>query len=127
MADTFIVKPNVQITQNFNSDEFACKCCGVIQINMELVQKLERLRSELGQAIHVNSGFRCKKRNKAVGGAPLSQHCQGLAADIRCDGISPGIVASAAEKMNFPGVGRYPSFTHVDIRGGAKARWKEML
>ena len=43
---------------------------------------LEPLRSELGMPIKINSGFRCKQLNCAVGGVPGSHHLQGLAADI---------------------------------------------
>ena len=43
---------------------------------------LEPLRSALGKPIKINSGFRCKQLNSAVGGVPDSHHLQGLAADI---------------------------------------------
>lgn len=43
---------------------------------------LEPLRSALGKPIKINSGFRCKQLNCAVGGVPDSHHLQGLAADI---------------------------------------------
>lgn len=44
---------------------------------------LEPLRNLLGKPIIINSGFRSKKVNEAVGGVSNSQHLQGLAADIR--------------------------------------------
>ena len=43
---------------------------------------LDPLRESYGKAIIVNSGYRCDKLNKAVGGSKTSQHCFGLAADI---------------------------------------------
>lgn len=43
---------------------------------------LEPLRKAYGKPIKVTSGFRCKKLNKAVGGASTSQHTYGQAADI---------------------------------------------
>ena len=43
---------------------------------------LDPLRERVGQPITVNSGYRCKKLNAAVGGEPNSQHLYGLAADI---------------------------------------------
>ncbi len=42
---------------------------------------LEPLRRRFG-AIHITSGFRCKKVNQLVGGAEGSQHLLGEAADI---------------------------------------------
>ena len=43
---------------------------------------LEPLRTALNEPILINSGYRCKELNKAVGGVPDSHHLQGLAADI---------------------------------------------
>lgn len=44
---------------------------------------LDPLREQYGQPIIVNSGYRCTKLNKAVGGTSNSQHALGQAADIR--------------------------------------------
>ena len=43
---------------------------------------LDPLREAWGKPIVVNSGFRCERLNKAVGGAAGSQHKTGEAADI---------------------------------------------
>jgi hypothetical protein len=40
------------------------------------------LRTVYGKPIRVNSGYRCPKLNKAVGGSATSQHVLGQAADI---------------------------------------------
>lgn len=42
----------------------------------------EPLRSWYGKPIKVNSFFRCAALNKAVGGAPTSQHSKGEAIDL---------------------------------------------
>ena len=44
---------------------------------------LDPLREAYGKPIVVNSGYRCEKLNKLVGGAKKSQHLIGQAADIR--------------------------------------------
>lgn len=44
---------------------------------------LDPLRAAYGKPIIVTSGFRCYLLNRAVGGAPSSQHVKGEAADIR--------------------------------------------
>lgn len=50
-----------------------------------LVDKvLDPAREMLGSYIIVNSGYRCTKVNKLVGGVKNSQHMQGEAADIYC-------------------------------------------
>ena len=43
---------------------------------------LDPLRERYGRPIHVSSGYRCPRLNKAVGGATTSQHVKGEAADI---------------------------------------------
>lgn len=43
---------------------------------------LDPLRQAWGKPIKVNSGYRCPRLNKEVGGAPASQHIKGEAADI---------------------------------------------
>lgn len=45
---------------------------------------LDPAREALGLPIRVNSGYRSYAVNKAVGGARLSQHTRGEAADITC-------------------------------------------
>ena len=43
---------------------------------------LQPVRTMIKKPIHINSGYRCDKLNKAVGGQPNSLHKQGRAADI---------------------------------------------
>lgn len=43
---------------------------------------LDPIRESWGKPIYVNSGYRCAKLNKAVGGVSNSQHLYGEAADL---------------------------------------------
>lgn len=43
---------------------------------------LDPLREKYGRPIHVSSGYRCPRLNRAVGGSATSQHVKGEAADI---------------------------------------------
>lgn len=45
---------------------------------------LEPARKLYGHPFIINSGYRCVKLNRAVGGVTGSYHCQGRAADIAC-------------------------------------------
>lgn len=55
----------------------------VIDSLSDLVENvLDPAREKLGIRIVVNSGYRCPELNKAVGGAPTSQHTKGEAADL---------------------------------------------
>jgi uncharacterized protein YcbK (DUF882 family) len=52
---------------------------------MALVENvLEPAREKLGGPIIVNSGYRCERHNREVGGVANSQHLRGEAADIHC-------------------------------------------
>lgn len=48
---------------------------------------LDDVRCAYGEAIHITSGFRCPRLNKAVGGVANSQHLKGLAADLRASDL----------------------------------------
>ena len=115
------------LSKHFNRSEFACHCgCGFDRIDPELVIRLEAARSYFGLPITIHSGCRCPKHNAAVKGVKNSQHVQGIAADVVIKGISPNMVAQYFSDR-FPdagGLGRYDTFTHVDVRP-VKARWDE--
>jgi uncharacterized protein YcbK (DUF882 family) len=121
------INPKDYIGPHFKYDEFRCKCCGKLPpqgIDPNLILKLEILRMLLGdKQIIIRSGYRCPTHNKAVNGAPKSQHMYGKAADIAVMGVVPSAVAAAAEPVFLNGgLGRYKDFTHVDSRK-EKARW----
>ena len=82
----------------------------------------EEIRAAFGgKPVHVASGYRSAKYNKAIGGVPRSQHMQFRALDIVVTGAKPSAVFDWMEK-NYPkqggkyGRGRYKSFTHIDTR-----------
>ena len=52
------------------------------------VNILDPLRISLNGPIIVNSGYRCKKLNQAIGGSSTSQHVLGQAADIESHQVS---------------------------------------
>lgn len=49
---------------------------------LELIDFLNPIREAWGSGIKVNSGYRCAKLNKAVGGSKTSSHMLGYAADL---------------------------------------------
>lgn len=60
-----------------------------------LAQLLEQVRALLGKPIVINSAFRSKQVNDAVGSKDSSQHRIGCAADIRVVGMNPDEVCRA--------------------------------
>lgn len=57
----------------------------VVNLTLLCTKVLDPLRKAMGP-ITINSGFRCKALNAAVGGVSNSQHCKGQAADINIKG-----------------------------------------
>lgn len=79
---------NCKDSRYFNLKEFKCKCGGKYCtgypaiVNRDLVVYLNDLRSKYGKSITITSGLRCSKWNSIQGGAILSRHKSGKAADI---------------------------------------------
>lgn len=49
------------------------------------ISRMDEIRESYGKPIYVNSWYRCKELNEAVGGVKDSYHLKGLAVDIRWD------------------------------------------
>lgn len=109
----------------FKRSEFACKCgCGTDTVDAELLAVLTDVREHFGAPVIINSAHRCLKHNVSVGGAKGSVHLTGKAADIRVKGVPVDAVWKylTTKYEGKYGIGRYPTFTHVDVRS-TKARW----
>ena len=84
------------------------------------------MRAYFQKHVIVNSWCRCVKWNKEVGGKPNSYHVKAMAADFWLPSVPAGTVADYLE-TKYPdayGIGRYPGFTHIDVRAD-RARWQE--
>ena len=126
----------MKLTKNFNKKEFDCKCgcempSSVFYEIEELANELQIIRDSFNAPIQINSAYRCPSHNKAIRGVSNSQHVLGKASDIVIKGYTPNEVADQLEIMLedeclFPfhlgGIGKYNTFTHIDIRP-KKARW----
>lgn len=113
------------ISKNFRVREFRCQDgSDVVFIESDLVDILQKIRDHFGKAVTITSAFRTASHNKKVGGATYSQHLYGTAADIKVSGVTASAVADFAEILmpSTGGVGRYSTFTHVDVRS-IKSRW----
>ena len=117
------------LSAHFRVREFRCKDgSDKILISQELVEMLEKLRTKLAEklggevCIDINSGYRTKAHNKAIGGSATSKHCLGKAADIICrkngKEVPATVVCAAAQDIDFDGIAYISSrATHVDVRG----------
>jgi uncharacterized protein YcbK (DUF882 family) len=80
---------------------------------------LENVKSVLGgKPVMINSAFRCKQVNDAVGSKDTSQHRIGCAADIRVPGMTPDEVVKAviASGIGYDQVIReFDRWTHISV------------
>lgn len=110
---------NTKLTEHFRAQEFACKDgCNYVLISKTLVLTLEKLRQKIGEEIYINSGFRTPTHNKAIGGALLSYHQYGMAADIRAKTKTPKELYQILDEMlkGWGGLELHDTFVHVDTR-----------
>ena len=72
---------------------------------------LQTIRNELHLPIIVNSGYRSKEVNEAVGGVSSSYHCKGLAADIKCSDMDKLLTVLHSHLMEIDQLGIYYNST----------------
>lgn len=106
-----------KLSPNFDRNELACPCCGVLVYDKALLAILEATRAHFKRTVRITSAYRCVKHNKAVGGAEMSMHRTGQAADIIVSGVAPAVVHAWLDATFgfLIGLGNSPKFTHVDI------------
>jgi len=84
-----------------------------------LAEMLEKVKTLLdGKPIMVNSAFRSKAVNDAVGSKDTSQHRVGCAADIRVPGLTPDQVVKAiiGSPIAYDQIIReFDSWTHISV------------
>ena len=92
---------------------------------------LEKLRTEFGKPLKINSGYRAPAYNRAVGGASRSQHVRFRAFDVAP--VSGGAsevkrLYELARKLRdeeeffVGGIGKYAAWVHIDTRS-RNANW----
>jgi len=86
---------------------------------VRLAQFLEQVKTALGgKPIMVNSAFRSKAVNDAVGSSDRSQHRLGCAADIRVPGMTPDAVVRSiiSSGLAYDQIIReFDAWTHISI------------
>lgn len=83
---------------------------------------LEEVRALVKKPITINSAFRSKPVNDAVGSKDTSQHRIGCAADIKVAGMSPKEVVQACIDANVPYdqiIEEFGSWTHISVPDSA--------
>lgn len=82
-----------------------------------LAEFLEVVKATLGgKPIMVNSAFRSKQVNDAVGSKDTSQHRLGCAADIRVPGMTPDQVVKALINLPYDQIIReFDAWVHISV------------
>jgi len=91
-----------------------------------LAELLEQVKSVLGGVpIMVNSAFRSKQVNDAVGSKDTSQHRLGCAADIRVPAMTPDQVVKAVMAAKLPSdqlIREFDRWTHISVPNDPKGK-----
>ena len=100
----------------------------------KLAEELQIVRDYVHEPININSAYRCIEHNEVVQKeankkyipySSKSQHLLGKAADITIKHFTPDEVYDIIQNLRrnpmvkgvkFQGIGRYNTFTHVDLR-----------
>lgn len=85
---------------------------------VRVAELLEQVRALINKPILVNSAFRSKPVNDAVGSKDTSQHRIGCAADIRVPGMTPKQVVQACIDGGIPFdqiIEEFGSWTHISV------------
>jgi len=90
---------------------------------LRLAEFLERVKSALDmRPIMINSAFRSKAVNDAVGSKDTSQHRLGCAADIRVPGMTPDEVVRVLVASGLPYdqiIREFDSWVHISVPSNA--------
>ena len=96
-----------------------------------LAQLLEQVKETLGgKPIMINSAFRSKQVNDAVGSKDSSQHRHGCAADLRVPGMTPDEVVRAVIAAGLPYqqlIREFDRWTHISITNEPNAEPKRQV
>lgn len=108
----------IQISENFKLREFESPDTKQVMLDPELLLRLQELRSRIGKALHVKSGYRTAQYNRRVKGAADSNHKKGKAADVYAEGVDVADLAREAKAVGFHGIIVYHTkgYVHLDVR-----------
>lgn len=97
-------------------------------------EDIEIIRAEFNKPVIILSGYRSRAYNNKIGGAKKSQHVLGRAADIQVKGVKAALVHDVILRLyregklkRIRGLGKYPTFTHIDVRLDAEGKVPKRL
>ncbi len=108
--------------------EWACKGTGKIIIVPDFLDRIEELRTRVGFALPITSGYRSPEYNARVSDTSSNgPHTTGMACDIAVTGIKAMTLISTALQLGFVGIGVNQKgtgrFVHLDMARTVPAIW----
>lgn len=123
LFDTQALGEGFKLSRNFVLAE-AQSGCGEnkVWIHPAAIVLVQHLRDIYG-AIRINSWYRSKAHNQAVGGSRNSRHLYGMAVDVVP--LEVDLATFKHEILSLPigGIGLYKTFVHLDVFGKNR-RWQ---
>ena len=130
-----IVEPIWNVTKNFTSREVmgsSVSDSGVFEMDQKVFDVAQYIRDAIEVPVNINSAFRSRKHNEAVGGAKNSYHLTGQALDLSGDGIvefmleaydTKNVHFNRMRSLGLGGLGIYDNYVHIDTRRMNFAFW----
>ena len=100
---------------NFSLEEFKCSCCGLVDINSDLLDLLQTAREVVGP-LQITSAYRCPEHNNNVSSTGLSgPHTTGKSVDIHVSNSQnrKELIDYFSNKVS--GLGIAKTFIHIDL------------
>lgn len=114
----FVKNSIIMITaRHFKESEFkACTpSCSMQDMNQGTITRLDMVRDLAGIPLVLNSAYRSKEWEKKQGRTGKSAHCEGRAADIRCNSSqNRWKIVKAAIQAGFTRIGIGKTYIHLD-------------
>ena len=113
------IKWTDKLSEHYSKKDFNCKESGNFKISLGLVGALELLRAKAKQHVIIIKGFESLEVAEKRGDFKRNFHTQGLAADIKVDGMDEKELFKLAEDIEeFKGIGLNVNehYVHVDTR-----------
>lgn len=101
----------------FKDEEFkrATPACSLSDMNEEFMRHLDECREFAGIPFVINSAYRSVEYEKKKGRTGTSQHCKGLAVDLRCRTNAERFrLVNSLTYCGFRRIGIGSNFIHVD-------------
>jgi len=105
------------VSKYISLSEATCRCgCGLVP-QKAMLDKFDEIREAFGAPIIITSSARCEKHNKKIGGSKNSNHCKGLALDLKRTGDLEDFITKNLDFFNIwiEHVDASPTWIHVQV------------